>query len=261
MEITIITGNERRHKYFSNLLLKVTNKLNVIREIRISAKIKNKPKLSKNIKKYFSNLEKIEKKLFKIKKNKNSSNKLKIYSIASKKLNNQKIEFFKNFKNTNLFILYGCSFVNGNLYNFLKKKKVICIHMGISPYYIGSDCNFWALYDGNPHLVGATIQKFSKKFEEGDIIYHSIPNNKKDPQEYSALASKIAFKSLIMKIKNKTLFKTKTRKQNKKIIIRKAKKTEFTDKIVKKYFSMNINTKIREFDLIQLKDPFFFHKI
>ena len=65
-------------------------------------------------------------------------------------------------------------------------------------------------------------------FEEGDIIYHSIPNKKKDPQEYSALASKIAFKSLIMKIKNKTLFKTKTRKQNKKIIIRKAKKTEFT---------------------------------
>jgi hypothetical protein len=257
MEITLITGNKRRHKYFLNLLLKVVKKLNVIREIKISTKIKNKPKLSKNINKYFSNLEKIEKELFKIKKNKNLINKLKVYSVASNELNNQKKEFFENFKNTNLFILYGCSLVEGNLYNFLKKKKVICIHMGISPYYVGSDCNFWALYDNNPHLVGATIQKLSKKFEEGDIIYHSIPNKKKDPQEYSALASKIAFKSLIMKIKNKTLFKTKARKQNKGKIIRKTKKTEFTDKLVKKYFSMDINTKIRKFDLTKLKDPFF----
>lgn len=257
MEITLITGNKRRHKYFSNLLLKVANKLNVIRETRISSNIKKKPKLSKNIKKYFSNFEKIEKKLFKIKKNKNSNSKLKIYSVGSKKLNDQKTEFFKHFKNTDLFILYGCSFIYGNFYNFLKKKKVICIHMGISPYYVGSDCNFWALYDGNPHLVGATIQKLSRKFEEGDIIYHSIPNRKKNPQEYSALASKMGFKSLIMKIKNKTLFKTKARKQNKREIIRKSKKTEFTDKIVKQYFSMNINTKIRKFNVTRLKDPFF----
>ena len=29
--------------------------------------------------------------------------------------------------------------------------------LGISPQYRGSSCNFWALYDNNPHLVGATM--------------------------------------------------------------------------------------------------------
>ena len=43
--------------------------------------------------------------------------------------------------------------------------------MGVSPYYRGADCNFWALYDSNYHLVGSTIHYLSKGIDSGDIIY------------------------------------------------------------------------------------------
>jgi len=39
--------------------------------------------------------------------------------------------------------------------------------MGISPYYRGNDCNFWALNDNNPHLVGSTIHLLSKGLDNG----------------------------------------------------------------------------------------------
>ena len=51
--------------------------------------------------------------------------------------------------------------------------------MGISPYYRGTDCNFWALYDGNPHLVGATIHYLSEGLDSGDIAYHVFSEYKK----------------------------------------------------------------------------------
>ena len=46
--------------------------------------------------------------------------------------------------------------------------------MGISPYYRGTDCNFWALYDNNSHLVGSTIHYLSKGIDSGPILYHAI---------------------------------------------------------------------------------------
>ena len=46
--------------------------------------------------------------------------------------------------------------------------------MGISPYYRGTDCNFWAMYDNNPHLVGSTIHLLTKGLDSGPILYHAL---------------------------------------------------------------------------------------
>ena len=64
MEITIITGTKLRHKYFVNLLKKVSKKLNVIQEIPdFSKKIESKSNESKkHIVSYYSKLKLIEKK-------------------------------------------------------------------------------------------------------------------------------------------------------------------------------------------------------
>ena len=70
-------------------------------------------------------------------------------------------------------------YIKGPLVNFLIKKKAINIHMGISPYYRGADCNFWAMYDGNSHLVGATIHMLSKGLDSGSILYHAMSKKNK----------------------------------------------------------------------------------
>jgi len=262
MEITLITGTKKRHKYFAELLTTACNKLNVIEETpTLLKRIKYKSNYSKNIYKYFSNLNSLEEELFKKKKKHKIIHKPKIYPVSTEQLNNNKLKFLDDLKNTDLFILYGCSFIKKKLSTFLQKKNTVCIHMGVSPFYKGTDCNFWALYDNNPHLVGATILKFSKKFEEGDVIYHAIPCESKNPQKYSILVSMAAFVSLIKKIKNKSLFKIKPEKQDKKKIIRNSTKKQFTEKVVKKYFSSNIVTNTKKIGLTMLKSPFFCFKI
>ena len=41
--------------------------------------------------------------------------------------------------------------------------------MGISPYYRGADCNYWAIKD-NINLVGSTIHYLSEDLDGGKII-------------------------------------------------------------------------------------------
>ncbi len=75
----------------------------------------------------------------------------------------------------------------------IDKQKAINIHAGVSPYYRGTDCNFWALYDDNPHLVGTTIHLLSKGLDSGPMLYHAMSNLKTNPFEYtmSTISNKI----------------------------------------------------------------------
>ena len=73
-------------------------------------------------------------------------------------------------------------------------------------YYRGADCNFWALYDNNPHLVGATKHLLLKGLDSGPILYHAMSDIKTDPFEYSMSSVKSAFHSLAKKIKDKSIF-------------------------------------------------------
>ena len=78
--------------------------------------------------------------------------------------------------------------------------------MGLSPFYRGSSCNFWAVYDENPEFVGATIHLLSKGLDSGPILYHAMSDIKTDPFEYSMSSVKSAFHSLAKKIKDKSIF-------------------------------------------------------
>ena len=96
-------------------------------------------------------------------------------------LNKCKINSLSDFLNSDIYVVFGSSYIKGDLIDFLVKKKTINIHAGISPYYRGTDCNFWALYDNNPHLVGTTIHLLSKGLDSGPILYHALSNIKINP--------------------------------------------------------------------------------
>ena len=132
--------------------------------------------------------------------------------------------------------------------------------MGVSPFYRGTACNFWALYDNNPHLVGATIHLLSKGLDSGPILYHAMSEVKNNPFEYTMSTVKSAFYSIIEKIKDGSLFKIKSISQDKSKEIRYSKKNEFNDEIIQNYFNKNINLNSKKLDHIMLKDPFFLVK-
>ena len=118
-ELYIVTEEKKSFSYLSSSYYK-KNKLEV---------------------KYFEKVKKMEKKIFgrlQIRK----KNFKEFLSLKVNSLNNKKINYFKKFLRSDLYIVYGSSIIKGELLNYLVKKKCINIHLGVSPYYRGSNCNF-----------------------------------------------------------------------------------------------------------------------
>ena len=239
MKITIFTKKSLRHKYLINSISKIANKVFVVEEnISFKDRLKNKNIQSNIKKKYFQKVINAEKKIFK--KKFINKKKIKIIKLNKNVLSKLSLKRIKNFLQSELYIVFGSSYIKGKLINFLIKNKAINIHMGISPYYRGSDCNFWALYDNNPHLVGGTIHMISKGLDSGPIIYHALAKKNKNSFIYSMLAVKSTIDSLVSKIKNNNLNLKKTTKQNKNNEIRYTRKSEFTDQVIKNFMKKKI---------------------
>ena len=172
-------------------------------------------------------------------------------------LNKCKINSLSDFLNSDIYVVFGSSYIKGDLIDFLVKKKTINIHAGISPYYRGTDCNFWALYDNNPHLVGTTIHLLSKGLDSGPILYHALSNIKINPFEYTMSTIKSAFHSIVERIKDNSIFRIKPIIQDKSKEIRYSRKDEFHEDILKDYFEKKIKLNDKKFDNSLLKEPFF----
>ena len=259
MEITLFTSNQTRHNYLANQLLNVANKLNVVQEnYKIPSRVV--PDHYTNtilMKEYFLKVNSAQKKLFGnpaiLETNKN----INLLSLKGGDLNKCSIKFLSNFLKSDIYIVFGSSYIKGELANFLIKNKALNIHMGISPYYRGTDCNFWALFDENPHLVGATIHMLSKGLDSGPMIYHALSEIKNDPFIYAMSTVKSAFHSLAERIKSDKIFKYSTQVQDKSNEIRYSTKKEFNDKVVKLFLSKKINLNKKKFNEKFYKDPYF----
>ncbi len=49
------------------------------------------------------------------------------------------------------------------------------LHGGLSPWYRGADCTFWALYNGEPERVGCTLHRIDAGIDTGNLIAHVCP--------------------------------------------------------------------------------------
>ena len=228
MKITIITSNKNRHNYFINEISKVAKQLFVIQECRdlILSNPKNKSLNTKSIK-YFKKVENAEKKILGINFCSPYCKKFKLLSLSFGDLNRRNLTEIKDFLTSDLYIIFGSSFIKGPLLNFLVKKKAINIHMGISPFYRGADCNYWAMKDKNFHLVGSTIHFINKKLDGGDILFYVKPKKQHDPFLFSMSTVKETVSTIVKIIKNKKIKKFKSFKQDKKKVIRLTKKSDF----------------------------------
>ena len=119
--------------------------------------------------------------------------------------------------------------------------------MGISPYYRGTDCNFWALYDCKPELVGATLHLISKGIDNGKIIANATSEYNKNPFLYTMSTVKSAFFCLLSLIKTRKIKKIKPIKQKYKIRIKILKIKDFTPKAIKQYYKKIIKVLKRKF--------------
>ena len=236
MKITVFTSNQPRHNYLINELSKIASKLFVIQEVKtIFPGMLNSHYIPSKIKhNYFKKVINAEKNIFK-NKHINISNNLSYLSIQLGDLNFIKLSSIKSFLNSDIYIIFGSSYIKSELIDFLIKNKAINIHMGVSPYYKGTDCNFWSMYDQNYNLTGATIHLINKNLDSGPILYHAMSEKFDNPFIYSMSTVKSAVDSLVNKIFDNSIFKIKPTIQRKNKLIRYSKKNQFTDEIIIKF--------------------------
>ena len=261
MKVTLFTSNNHRHNYLINLLFNICDELWVVQECKTLFPGKNADRYpkSKIIESYFNHVKEAENKIFRKEHvNKNSKN-IKILPILSGEINNLSLSYLDNFLKSDIYVVFGSSYIKGSLIDFLISQKAINIHAGVSPYYRGTDCNFWALYDNNPHLVGTTIHMLSKGLDSGSMLYHAMSKIKTNPFEYTMSTIKAAFHSIAERIEDKSIFEINPVVQDKEKEIRYSKKIEFNDQIVNEYFNKEINLNSKKFDNSLLKEPYFFN--
>ncbi len=235
MKITLFTANQFRHNYLINLLSAISDELYVVQEsdTLYPGEIHGHYPSSNIYKNYFINVLKAQEELFG--KSHIDVKNLKLLSMKEGDINKFSINYLSNFLKSDIYIVTGSSFIKGELANFLIEKKALSIHMGLAPYYRGTDCNFWALFDNNPHLVGATIYHLSSGLDTGKILYHALSNVKDNPFIYTMSSVKSAFDSIAQRIKDETIFNMKPHEQDKKKEIRYSKKKDFTENIIEQF--------------------------
>lgn len=135
-------------------------------------------------------------------------------------------------------IVFGASYIKPPLVDLLVERRAVNIHMGVSPYYRGSSCNFWAMFDGNPHLVGATIHLLSRGLDSGDMLFHALPTPVScDPFVLGMKAVESAHIALCSHLKSGALATLPAVQQDRSQEIRNSRYSDFTDEVARQYLA------------------------
>ena len=260
MRITLFSSNQSRHLHLARQLSKEADEVFFVSEVNtlFPGQVNDFFKSSPVMKKYFSNVTSAEKKIFG---DINFvPNNVRILPVKSGDLNLLSREQLYGALNSTVYIVFGSSYIKGWLVDFLLQHQAINIHMGLSPYYRGSSCNFWALYDYKPSYVGATIHMLSKGLDSGDMLFHCLPKIIEGDTSFDFTMRSVAaaHRGLADGIKRGDLLFRNRVKQNKSDEVRYTRNSDFTDKIASEFLKRNFE--ISELELIypKLLEPYFF---
>ena len=259
MKVTIFSSNQPRHLNLAREFSKISEQVFFVSEVNtvFPGQIDDFFRKSQVMQTYFKNVINSEKNIFgDIRFLPNNVRTLSVKSGDLNKLSNLQIH---EALNSDIYVVFGSSYIKGWLIDFLVEHGAINIHMGLSPYYRGSSCNFWALYDSNPSYVGATIHYLSKGLDSGDMLFHCIPKlqNKDSSFDFTMRSVLVAQKALVSAVNDKSIFSMSSVKQNKDNEIRYTKNKDFTDEIAKEFLDRNLQLNADSFSYPELLNPIF----
>lgn len=258
MKITVFTGNQPRHLSLIKELSKIASEVYAVIECNtiFTGKTSDQYKKTDTMFKYFENVLEAEHHIFG---NINFLGKnVRPLVLKSGDVSGVPIKILKPALDSEYYIVFGASYIKGPLVDFLVKNKALNVHIGISPYYRGSACNFWALYDNRPEYVGATIHMLSKGLDSGEILFHALPSYDKNFFYYTMKAVRSAHIGLIKHLVNKDIFDFPRVKQERSLELRYSKGGEFTDKIAEEFMSrknIDFEKQVKERDLSKYINP------
>lgn len=259
MRVTIFSSNQPRHLNLAKEFSNISDEVFFVSEVNtvFPGQVNDFFKKSEVMQSYFQNVLHSERNIFGdinfLPKN------IKTLAIKSGDLNRLEKSQLNNALTSDFYIVFGASYIKGWLIDFLVEHRAINIHMGLSPYYRGSSCNFWALYDNNPGYVGATIHLLSKGLDSGDVLFHCVPklNPKDSPFDFTMRSVLVAQQGLVSAIENKSIFSSLPVKQDKSQEVRYTKNQDFNDEVAQEFLDRKLQLDAESFSYPQLLNPIF----
>jgi hypothetical protein len=236
MKITVFTSNQPRHLHLIESLARVADEVFAVQECSTIApgSVQDFYQKTPVMQEYFGHVLAAERAVFGTPRMLTGN----IHHMAVRMgdLNLLSMEALEVALDSDVYVVFGASFIKGPLCKFLVDRGAYNIHMGVSPYYRGHSTNFWALYDNRAQYVGATIHKLTQGLDSGPILFHALPEIEAvEPFLLGMKSVKAAHRSLVAKIADETLFSLEEFPQDKTMQLRYSKGVQFTDEIAREY--------------------------
>ena len=171
-KVVVLTGSEPRHIFFCNMFLTEAC-LDVIKvyqecDAKSLRKRYSKTEFSKEMRMHVKARETIEQDFFRS--YLTTPEDEKVRRITKGSINDEKIVREIIDLNPDILVCYGSSLIKGPL---LEKfaGRFLNVHLGLSPYYLGSGTNIWPLIEGKPQYVGATFMHIDSGIDTGAILH------------------------------------------------------------------------------------------
>lgn len=238
MIVTVFTSNQPRHMALIESLAKIADTVYAIQECTtlFPGMVEDFFRRSPIMQEYFARVMDAERKVFGT--HRFGPPNARQMAMRSGDVNMVDLEALAPALAADQIIVFGASWIRGPLIDRLIEKRALNIHMGVSPFYRGSSCNFWAPFDHRPEYVGATIHHISKGLDSGDILYHALPPARTtDSFELGMLAVKSAHDSLVEHLRSGDLAAMEPQAQDRSREIRYTRNADFTDEVARQYLN------------------------
>ncbi|MDD4319300.1 MAG: hypothetical protein PHW10_03180 [Candidatus Peribacteraceae bacterium] len=234
--ITVFTADQPRHRALAETLAPLCKTLFVIEETKIPpvAPLNESGQEPEILRSYFKRVKEAENAVFGHEYR--TPPNARTIRLEQGTLSHTPLPLLEETLRSNLIVVFGSSYIKEPLLGRLLTKKAVNLHMGVSPYYRGSACNFWAAYDGRADLVGATIHLLSAGLDSGGMLFHAFPATADtDPFLLGMLAVRAAHRGLAKHIRNGTLLQLEAVAQDKNRELRYSRRADFTDAVATDY--------------------------
>jgi hypothetical protein len=253
MTVTVFTSNQPRHVALIEALAEIADRVFAVQECNtvFPGQVEDFFRKSAVMQDYFSRVIAAEKEVFGCPRFLPPN--VRAMPMKMGDLSRAPLEWFGDALQSDRFIVFGASFIKGPLCEFLVERRALNIHMGVSPYYRGSSTNFWAMYDGRPDLVGATIHVLSKGLDSGPMLFHALPRiDAVDPFVYGMCAVRAAHLGLVEYLRRGSELEPVP--QDKSRELRYTRNADFTDEVAREYLArISSATQLRE--MLERRDP------
>jgi hypothetical protein len=243
MKVTVFSSNQPRHLALVNKLADVCEEVNFISEANtvFPGTKQDFYSASQVMKQYFNGVQQAERDLFSQPSFTNP--RVRTLVLKSGDLNLLDRMVLERALHADRFVVFGSSYIRGWLVEELVQKSALNIHMGLSPFYRGSSCNFWAMFDKRPEYVGATVHLLSKGLDSGPILKHIRPEySGESPFLFTMKSVKAVQDFLIGGIQSGQIDMLKPVPQDPALEIRYSVNAEFTDEVASAFLERPLSS-------------------